>query len=96
MTKQILIFVSLTLFVALITTGSCSGPIDQIFVHWRDTTGCTIGGSGGGWNCFPSSIPSSADRDAGIAVLVFLSFLLALFYGLFRLTRRIWRKLGKE
>lgn len=77
MTKQLLILISVALFVALVTTGTCSGPIDNIFTGWRDTTGCTVGG---GWNCVVGS-PLSNDnhRDSGALVLIFYQFCLYQF-----------------
>lgn len=94
MRKQILILISVAIFAALVTTGTCSGPIDQVFTGWRDTTGCTVGG---GWNCFGrDSLSNDYLRDAGAFTLIILSILSVPFYGLLKLTQWIWNKLGDE
>ena len=93
MTKQILTFVSVALFVALITSGTCSGPIDQIFVGWRDSVGCSVGG---GWNCLGGGMSADIQRENGALALIFLLFFTLFIYGLFRATRWFWRKLGEE
>ena len=92
MTKQLLILISIALLVALLTSGTCSGSIDTIFPGWRDTTGCTVGG---GWNCFgANSLTNDHIRDNGAMVLIFLVWFSVLLYGLFKVSRWIWRKLA--
>jgi len=36
--KSILILIALMIFMSMITSGLCSGRIDQIFISWRDMT----------------------------------------------------------
>ena len=43
MKKPILILIAVGIFVALITSNTCNGPIDMPFSGGRDSTGCISG-----------------------------------------------------
>jgi hypothetical protein len=75
----ILILLAVGIFVALITSGVCNGPIDEVFIGWRDTTAC----ESGIWTCFVGE-SSSSERDLGGRFLVFISIISILVFGLYK------------
>ncbi len=81
MKKPILILIAVGIFVSMVTSGVWTGPIDQVFAGWRDTTGCDTGV----WTCFfGKGSPSDYVRDEGVIVLVFLLVLSLLAFGTFK------------
>ena len=84
--KSILFLIALTIFMSLINTGLCTGPIDQIFIGWRDMTascefnmGCQGGDYSGG----------------GAAILLLLSVFVGVLFFLFKTFLSLWRNLIK-
>lgn len=63
--KLILTIIGITLVYSLIASGICEGPIDEIFIGWRDKTGCIY------QSCIIGAQEQSANTGA-LAIAVFL------------------------
>lgn len=64
--KSVSILIALMIFISLINTGLCTGPIDQIFIGWRDMTASCDSNHG---SCFGGG-QLNAFRDGGVFVLM--------------------------
>jgi hypothetical protein len=84
--KTISLIIAFVIGVSLVTSGICQGPIDQIFVGWRDSTGCIYYGCLGIWN-------SDTERTTGVIGMLVLSVLSGIFYLFYSIIRRVF-KLG--
>jgi len=81
MKKPVLILIVVAIFVSIITSGMCGGPIDQIFSGWRDTSFCST--ETGIFSLVPGEALTNYHRDGGAFFLIFVSLALLLLVGLF-------------
>jgi len=68
--NSILILIVVGIFVALIISNTCNGPIDIVFSGWRDTTGCSANGH-----------VMLNDREAGVITMGFILIVSLVFIG---------------
>ena len=90
--KSVLILIALMIFISLINTGLCTGPIDQIFIGWRDTTvSCDYYQQ----SCFGGS-SMNPHRDGGAFFLIASSAFLGALYlaskKLLKIGKMFWSK----
>ena len=81
MKKPVLILIVVAIFVSIITSGMCGGPIDQIFSGWRDTSFCNT--EAGIFSLVPGEALTTYHRDGGAFFLIFISLAFLVLFGLF-------------
>ncbi|WP_455205327.1 hypothetical protein [Kaarinaea lacus] len=72
--KILLCCIGAIIAISLVASSTCHGPIDAIFVGWRDQTGCDFGST-----CLVGGNENHSAAGAGV-LLLFLIFM-ALSYG---------------
>jgi len=82
--KIILSIIGISLSLSLVTTVSCYGAIDNIFLGWRDNTTCLGGYS---FNCLIGNGYRDTVTEDGVITSFILLFFIVCIYGKF-----FWRK----
>lgn len=81
----------LSLLFALIATVTCEGPIDTIFMNWRDNTACAYKTYG----CIIGVSDTSNKADGAIVLAIFL-ILTAIIYTILLIVKRLIKKLKND
>ena len=85
MTSKIIIYLVMGMVaVATVTSTGCYGLYDQIFIGWRDKTGCVSFSL----SCFGTVEPDGWS-DEGVALLVLFLALVVITYGLLVLVKKV-------
>lgn len=82
--KIILMIIALVIVTSLVISGSCDGPIDQIF-GWRDKTGC-------GGKSYLGLQTEGKEREIGAIASIYLFLFIAFYYVLYRLWLNCYKR----